>query len=264
MLAASPFADRHTKKISTTAVRTAAPGEHYIPERAKAPRIDGVHAVTTETAEHRRPVTYEVKIDKEIYKTKDPTPTGRELLLLAGKIPPEQFAIYRKPKEGRPIRIELNERVDLREPGIERFVTLPLDQTEGLGGERRQFVLPAEDTSWLNDQGFQYELVRESVPRVIVRNLPLPTGYTVDRVDVNVRIEPGYPDAQIDMAYFYPALARRDGRPIGATSPDSFDGKVWQRWSRHRTPANPWRPGVDNLSTHFALIEHWLAREITK
>jgi hypothetical protein len=220
--------------------------------------------VTTETTDHKPPVIYEVKIDKEIFKTKDPTPTGRDLLLLAGKTPPDQFAIYRKPRDGRPIRIELNERVDLREPGIERFVTLPLDQTEGLGG-RRQFSLPADDIAWLNGQGFQYELVLEGgVPRVIVYSLALPAGYTVDRADVNVRIDPGYPDTQIDMAYFYPALARKDGRPIGATAVDRFDGKVWQRWSRHRTPANPWRPGVDNLSTHFALIDHWLARELAK
>lgn len=219
--------------------------------------------MNAETSDRRPPVTYKVKIDKEVLETKDPTPTGRDLLLLAGKTPPEQFAIYQKPKEGRPIRIALDERVDLREPGIERFVTLPLDQTEGLGG-RRQFALPADDTAWLESQGFHYELVLEGVPRVIVYNLALPAGYTADRVDVNVRIEPGYPDAQIDMAYFYPAIARKDGRSIGALSSDQFDGKVWQRWSRHRTPANPWRPGVDNLSTHFALIEHWLVRELAK
>jgi hypothetical protein len=66
------------------------------------------------------------------------------------------------------------------------------------------------------------------------------------------------------MAYFYPALARANGRPIPATTTDTFDGKVWQRWSRHRTSANPWRPGIDNLATHFGLIEHWLTRELQK
>ena len=219
--------------------------------------------MTAETSSHKPPVIYKVQIDKDTFETKDPTPTGRDLLLLAGKTPPEQFAIYRKPKEGRPIRVELNERVDLREPGIERFVTLPLDQTEGLGG-RRQFALPADDTAWLDAQPFQYEFVLNGAPRVVVYGLALPAGYTTDRADVNVRIEPGYPDVQIDMAYFFPPLARKDGRPIGATGPDQFDGKVWQRWSRHRTPANPWRPGLDNLSTHFALIEHWLVRELAK
>ncbi|MBX9746205.1 MAG: hypothetical protein K2X34_04840, partial [Hyphomonadaceae bacterium] len=55
-----------------------------------------------------------------------------------------------------------------------------------------------------------------------------------------------------------------DGRAIGALAHDDFDGKTWQRWSRHRTPANRWRPGIDGLSTHFALVQEWLARELMK
>lgn len=219
--------------------------------------------MTEETASQKHTTVYRVQIDKPIFETKNPTPTGRDLLTLAGKAPPEQYAIYRKPKVGQPIRIELNERVDLREPGVERFVTLPLDQTEGLD-VRKQFLLPADDLVWLDGITLRYELVVEGVPRVIVYDFPLPKGYTRDHVDVSVRIEPGYPDTQIDMAYFFPAIARADARPIGAVSTEHFDGKVWQRWSRHRTPANPWRPGVDNLSTHFGLVEFWLARELTK
>lgn len=130
---------------------------------------------------------------------------------------------------------------------------------------RRQFTLPAEDLEWLESQGFEYELVVESgVLRVVINDLKVPSGYNTDKVMVNVRIEAGYPDNQIDMAYLYPDLTRADGKPINALSTDSFDGKVWQRWSRHRTPANPWRPGIDNLSTHFALINDWMERELTK
>lgn len=129
---------------------------------------------------------------------------------------------------------------------------------------RRQFSLPAEDTDWLESTGRTFELVSEGGLRVIMKGVPVPSGYNTASVDVYVRIDPGYPDTQIDMAYFYPPLARQDGKPIGATSGDEFDGKSWQRWSRHRTSANPWRPGVDNLATHFELINEWLAREFTK
>jgi hypothetical protein len=130
---------------------------------------------------------------------------------------------------------------------------------------RREFALPAEDMEWLESRGANYELVREGgVLRVVLYNVPVPPGYQVDRVAVNVRVEAGYPDTQIDMVYFFPDLARTNGRPIGAISPDQFDGKSWQRWSRHRTPANPWRPGIDNLATHFALIHDWLDRETRK
>lgn len=130
---------------------------------------------------------------------------------------------------------------------------------------RRQFVLPAEDMEWLETTGKPFELVAEGgVLRVLIQDWPVPPGYNVASVSANVRIEPGYPDSQIDMVYFFPALALLSGRPIGALALDQFDGKTWQRWSRHRTPANPWRPGTDSLSTHFALIQDWLERETRK
>jgi hypothetical protein len=220
-------------------------------------------AMSDEKKPHK-PELYKLQIDKVHLETDNPTPTARELLTLAGKLPVEHFALYQKGK-GQPRRLELEERVELRLPGADKFVTLPLDQTEGLGAGRRQFSLSEEDTEWLESLDLLYELVAEGgVPRVVIYGWPLPPGYTIAKVDVNVRIDPGYPDTQIDMAYFSPALVRRDGRAIGATSDDSFDGKIWQRWSRHRTAANPWRPGLDSLSTHFALVDDWLARELRK
>lgn len=212
-----------------------------------------------------KPQGFKVQIDKNHYEISNPAPTARQLLELAGKTPPEGYSLYQKPKGGPPIRIELDNVVDLRVPGVDRFVTLPLDQTEGLGTQRRDFDLPADDIEWLESQGLRYELVQQGgVLRVIVYGWSLPQGYQVATVDVNVRIESGYPDAQIDMAYFFPPLTRIDGRPIASVSSDPFDGKDWQRWSRHRSPANPWRPGIDNLATHFALLDHWLVRELRK
>lgn len=211
-----------------------------------------------------KPATYKVQIDKEVFTISDPKPTARDLLKLARKTPPEGYALYVKRKGGQPVRLQLDERVDLTDPGIERFVTLPLDQTEGLG-VRREFSLPEEDMAWLEALGMPFELAAEGgVLRVVLTDFPVPVGYNVSRASANVRIEPGYPDSQIDMVYFYPALARADGKAIGALATDAFDQKTWQRWSRHRTPANPWRPGTDNLSTHFALVSEWLHRELTK
>jgi hypothetical protein len=78
-----------------------------------------------------KPRVFKIQIDKHSFESRNPTPTGRELLILAGKTPPEQFAIYQKMPGNQPTRIGLDATVDLREPGVERFVTLPLDQTEG-------------------------------------------------------------------------------------------------------------------------------------
>jgi hypothetical protein len=130
---------------------------------------------------------------------------------------------------------------------------------------RQDFQLPQDDRDWLEQLGTPFECVKENgVLRVVLHARPVPPGYQTTEVMTNVRIESGYPDTQIDMVYFYPPLRRLDGRPIGGVSDDTFDGKVWQRWSRHRTPANPWRPGIDSLATHFELVEEWLRREFRK
>lgn len=130
---------------------------------------------------------------------------------------------------------------------------------------RHQFLLPEEDMEFLESSPFQWETVVEgNIKRVIINAFPLPTGYNLQTVNLNVRIEATYPDTQIDMVYFFPPLARSDGKPIGATSSDNFDEKTWQRWSRHRTNRNPWRPGLDNLSTHLTLVGEWLRKELEK
>lgn len=207
---------------------------------------------------------YKIQIDKDIIIVSNPTPTGEELLKYAKKEPTDQYAIYLKFKGEQPRRIMADEKIDLRIPGVERFVTLPFDQTEGYGG-RCDFTLPQDDLDWLCEKGLRFELIAEgNVLRVVLYNFPVPPGYNRNEVDINVRIEPGYPDTQIDMVYVYPPLARVDGQPIAAIAEDRFENKNWQRWSRHRTPANPWRPGVDNLSTHFGLVEEWFSRELNK
>ena len=77
---------------------------------------------------------YKIQIDKDIYSVDHPIFSGRELLDIAKKTPIEQFAIYLKVADGPPRRIALDEKVDLREPGVERFLTLPLDQRKDSTG----------------------------------------------------------------------------------------------------------------------------------
>ncbi|MCY3883804.1 MAG: multiubiquitin domain-containing protein [Gammaproteobacteria bacterium] len=225
--------------------------------------------MTDDNVEGPRPISisdrgYKVQIDKEFFVVLDPVVTGHELLQLAGKVPVERYALYLKVKGDQPVRVKPDERIDLSRQEVERFVTLPLDQTEGLIG-RRDFSLPQEDLLWLDHGRYRFELIRqENVLRVVLYDFPVPKGYQQLHVEVNVRIESGYPDSQIDMVYVHPALRRLDNTPISAISSEEFDGKQWQRWSRHRTSENPWRPGVDNLATHFALVEDWFARELQK
>lgn len=128
---------------------------------------------------------------------------------------------------------------------------------------RRQFDLPSFDTEYLGTIGLDWETILEGAKRwLLIHKWPLPTGYTAENATVALQIPPGYPEAQIDMAYFFPALARKDGKQIGAAqSAQALDGKSFQRWSRHRTPQAPWRPGEDEVATHMVLVDDWLARE---
>jgi hypothetical protein len=56
--------------------------------------------------------------------------------------------------------------------------------------------------------------------------------------------------------------SRCDGVAIPNTQVTAtIDGVQFQGWSRHRVEAHKWDPNSDNVGTHFALVEHSLARE---
>lgn len=74
---------------------------------------------------------YRIRIDKKKYDIEASAMTGRELLELAGKEPAERYRIDQKLRGGQTKQVGLGERVDFTTPGLERFMTLPLDQTEG-------------------------------------------------------------------------------------------------------------------------------------
>jgi hypothetical protein len=130
---------------------------------------------------------------------------------------------------------------------------------------RRQFDLLPEDEQLLNDYGLPWETVVDGSQWVLIHDFPTHEGYNHKTVIAAIRLETGYPNTALDMVYFYPALARTDSRPIGATQAlQQIEGASYQRWSRHRTAQNPWRPNIDSLGTHIVLIEDWLQREFEK
>jgi hypothetical protein len=130
---------------------------------------------------------------------------------------------------------------------------------------RRQFDLPPEDREFLDHYGLPWEAIMDGSPWILIHDFPTHAGYNHARVIAAVRIETGYPNAELHMVYFFPALARADGKPIGAIQcTQQLDGKSFQRWSRHRSPQNPWKIGRDSLGTHIILIEDWLEREFGK
>ena len=128
---------------------------------------------------------------------------------------------------------------------------------------RHDFELPEPDREFLDAHAKRWETVVEGKTRwVILHDHAVPEGYTYERAALALMIPPGYPDAPLDMFFVKPALARRDGKAIKALSNQPIRGEPFQRWSRHRTPANPWRVGEDDISTQVVLADALLAREI--
>jgi Prokaryotic E2 family E len=131
---------------------------------------------------------------------------------------------------------------------------------------RRQFDLLPADRQFLDEYGLPWETVIDGAQQwVLIQEFPTHDGYNNPRVTAAIRMETGYPNTELNMVYFSPALARKDRREIAAISvTQALDGKSYQRWSRHRTARNPWKIGRDNIGTHIFLIEDWLAREFEK
>lgn len=203
---------------------------------------------------------YKIKIDRENYTVDKECMTGAEILAEAGKTP-EKFMLRQIFSNGNVITIQPEQVVCFTEPGIEKFKTLANDHTEG-EAPRRGFPLLEEDEAYLNHLGLKWESIVEGDNRwILIYEYPIVEGYNTDKATIAVRIAANYPDVQLDMLYFYPPLSRKDGVPINRLSPLSIDGKSFQQWSRHRTQANPWRPGIDDLSTHVALADMWLSKE---
>jgi len=237
-----------------------------LPEAAEVEELDLEEFSKMHGGKPPKAKRYIIRIDREKYTVNVPKMTGRQILELAKKLPPENWLLNQKLKGGRVVAIGLNDVVDFTAPGVERFITLPKDQTEGFDGPRRQFQLPEADAAGLDDAGFNWETVTVSNNGwLLVHGHRVPSGYNIEATSVAVQIPGGYPTAALDMAFFHPPLSRKDGRGIPNTeSTASIDGKNWQRWSRHYTSSNPWIPGEYNVLTHLALVNHWLEREFQR
>lgn len=206
---------------------------------------------------------YKIRIDKERKVVHTASISGREILALVDKTP-EGYKLYLHKRGHQPVLIEPDRVVDLREPGVERFTTMPKDTTEGHTSValHREFQMPQADEEYLEGLGLPWETIVDGKSQwLFVHDWTIPTGYNHSRVSLALLIPSNYSDSQIDMVYFLPALQRNDGKAIANLSNQNIRGEVWQRWSRHRSATNPWRPGVDDVASHLGLVDDWLRRE---
>lgn len=115
-------------------------------------------------------------------------------------------------------------------------------------------MLSEGDEAYLRERGFDYEMIEEGQNfSLIIRGFRLPQGYLPDLIDLLLRLPGGFPDAAPDMFWTFPVVAYAGGGVPQATEVRlDYNGRTWQRWSRHLAIA--WRPGIDNLQTYLRLI----------
>lgn len=119
--------------------------------------------------------------------------------------------------------------------------------------------LPACDRQYLANKGYTYrEMAEKNLKGIIFPKFPLPPQkYDVSQVDLLILLPKGYPDIAPDMFYLEPSIKLVQGnRPPRATQTrQQFEGRSWQRWSRHQPQ---WRRGVDGIWTMMKRIENAL------
>ncbi len=134
---------------------------------------------------------------------------------------------------------------------------------------RREFKLPAGDTEYLDGLGLTWEAIKQppngTQQWLLIHDWKIPEDYNINSATAALIIDPQYSDTQIDSVYFFPTLKRKDGVAINNVAGETdLDGRKFQFWSRHRTQQNAWKPGVDDVASHLALVTEWLKREFNK
>lgn len=208
---------------------------------------------------------YRFKVNETIVLWPHATITGRQVLEAAGLTPPEKYILRLKVKGSKPEIVELDDPVDLRRVGVEKFRAIERGQGEGEYNGRRDAPTIDQDEAFLTSYGLPWEVVLDGSTWILMHNFPLPEGYTQTHVTLAIRMEGGYPFTPLDMMYVFPRVARADGKPINAADVmQAIDGVDYQRWSRHRTEHNPWVAGQDSLETHIYLVEEFFREELLK
>lgn len=75
--------------------------------------------------------SYKFKVRNTVFESENQFITGQEVLEAAGLIPPSAYKLDLKMKGNQYREIDLEDTVDLSNPGIEKFTYISRDQSEG-------------------------------------------------------------------------------------------------------------------------------------
>lgn len=248
------------------------PAKEIVLERSERPDkvvADGdvidLDGAGVEEFKSRKP-SWKINVQGVTIVSDNPTMSVVEALTKAGFDAAQPWIVILKVK-GEPKRqLATTDEVDLRTPGIEKIRLTPgeVNNGEARAELRRDFTLLDSDERHLDALGVVWETDSSNGIRwLLIHDYPVPQGYTVTSTSVALLIPPTYPQAEIDMFYVNPPLQLFSGGQIPATeSTENIRGRSFQRWSRHRGGTSAWNPKRDNVTTHLALVESSIAKEV--
>lgn len=215
---------------------------------------------------YTRQKCWQLNVQGVIVNSEQPTIIARDALIAAGFNPDKGWILVLKVKGEPKQTIAMDDVIDLRKPGIEKLRLTPaeINNGEAVVTFSQDFSLLEKDSTYLNQQNYDWETRLAGARRwLIIHGYPLPGGYNHEQINLAVEIPTMYPDAQLDMFYVYPALTLNNGQIIPQTEcQETILGNAYQRWSRHLNGATRWNPQTDSVTTHLAVVEESLLREV--
>ena len=194
------------------------------------------------------PKPIEVFINKKKYDLDDPIQTGTSLKKLAGVPLGDVLFLQRRGED----EVIANETKITLKNGDHLHSQPPADYGSAA-------------TTVLCDAGFATERVALHHEAggwtfLVISDYPLPTGFTPNRVQLLVKLPPGFPDAAPDMFWVYPAIRTPGGCLPRSTCNERLLGKDWQRFSWHLAPG-AWKPGVSSLRDFLRCVAARFVRQ---
>lgn len=220
------------------------------------------HDGVNDNHHHNGQHLWKLNVQGVVIESAQPQVVVRDAIKQAGFNPDTPWIIVLKVAGEPKKEVDPSFVIDLRHKGIEKLRLTPkhINNGETASARRVEFALLPQDEAHLDLLGLRWETLVDGGRRwLIMRNYPIPAGYSSPVADIAVEVPVSYPGAQLDMFYCSPPLARQSGAEIPQTQhQETITGRAFQRWSRHRQ----WDSARDTLTTHLALIDESLRREV--
>jgi Prokaryotic E2 family E len=188
--------------------------------------------------QHEHPI--HIFINKKKYEIDNHVQTGESLKNLAG-IPLNDVLFLQRPGEDEVI--PNHAKITLKNG--EHFHSQP-PADYGLGAALLEGAGVALDRATFHTEPGGWVFV-------VISNYELPAGFEPNRVDLLVKLPPGFPDAAPDMFWVHPEVRTPNRAVPKATSSEPLLGRNWQRFSWHLA-SGAWKPGVSELRDFLRCI----------